>query len=206
MAKKINLDFVDSIGENKSAFSKQSTSSVEGVVLKLGILYAKHMADELNKANAVSSGRGADSLNPSEVIINKNTTSVNINGNFYLKFVDKGVNGWANSRGSIYSFRTKGVAKDGAMVKSIKEYLTHQKGLGADKYKINRPINAKEEARKKLQNIDITTRRAMTVAYMIKRMGIKPTHFIQKATEKVKKDIAKELGEAFANDIISQLN
>jgi hypothetical protein len=206
MAKQISLDFIDSLGNGKDDFYQAKSTNVKTTVLKLGILYAKHMADELNKAHAVSSGKSADSLNPDEVVTNNGVTSVNIKGSFYLKFVDKGVNGWAQNRGSIYQYKTKGVKAGSPMVNSIKAYLEREKGFTKDKYKSGKAINDKEEKRNKLKNVDITTRRAMTVSYMIKRMGLKPTHFLSKATEKVKKDIVKELGEAFKNDIISQIN
>lgn len=204
MAKQISLDFLDSLGSEKVDAYEAKLTNVQSTLLKLAILYSKHLADELNKANAVSSGRGSDSLNPDEVVTKGNVTSINIKGNFYLKFIDKGVNGWAKSMGSIYQFKTKGVKADSPMVNSIKEWLTREKGFGTDLKK--KPVTVKEHMRSKLQSVDITTQRAMTVAFMIKRMGIKPTHFLSKATDNVKVDIVKQLGEAFKNDIIANIN
>ena len=211
MAKQISLDFLDSLGSSKVDAYEAKLTNVQSTVLKLGVLYAKHLADELNKANAVSSGRGADSLNPDEVVTNGTLTTVNIKGNFYLKFIDKGVNGWGGaSKGGLYQFKKGGGGgkcgdfANSPMVKSVKDWLTREKGFGSDLKK--KPVTIKEQMRSKLQSVDITTRRAMTVAFMIKRMGIKPTHFVSKATEKVKIDIIKQLGEAFKNDIIANIN
>lgn len=211
MAKQISLDFIDRLGGSKEDYYEAKFTNVQSTVLKLGILYAKHLADELDKANSVSSGSGSKSLNPDTVVSRGTVTTVNIKGNFYLKFIDKGVDGWGGaSKGGLYKFKKGGGGGKGGdfanspMVKSIKDWLTREKGMGSDLKK--KPVTVREHMRSKLQSVDITTRRAMSVAYMIKRMGIKPTHFITKATVKVKLDIVKELGEAFKNDIIANIN
>jgi hypothetical protein len=200
-AKTINLDFLGGIGESQSSSIEPKMSKTASTVLRLAVMFAKNMASEMNKADSSSSGRGADSLSPSSIEEKGGVYSINIEGKFYLKFVDKGVNGWAKNRNSPYQFKTKGVDPNGEMVKSIKEYLTREKSFTADKYKAQSPTTNKERKR-----LSADVAKAVSVAYMIKRMGIKGTHFKDKALEKTKQDIRKELGEAFKQDIIANLN
>lgn len=204
MAKKtIDLTFLDSIGTSKTNYIEPKMTKTTATVLRLGILFSKHMADEMNKANSSSSGQGADSINPSEVEEKDGVYTVTINGKLYIKFVDQGVNGWARNRNSPYQFVTKGVDINGDMFKSVKAWAKREKSFTADTYKAQVPINEKERKRNRLSAEDSKVR---SIAYMIKREGIKGTHFKDKALVLVQKDIKKLLGEAFKEDIIANIN
>lgn len=166
----------------------------------LAVQYSKMLSDELDFKDAASSGDLAESILPLDVEVNGKVFSVQIETNAYASFIDEGVDGWANSRGSKYKFKTKGVNPQGAMVNSLKDYLQRE-GQSARNVKVG--ISSREI--KGRQVLDASTKAAVTAAYMIKRQGIAATHFWRDATIKFKAFLEKELGEAVKIDIINSI-
>lgn len=103
------------------------------------------------------------------------------------------------NRGSIYSFKTKGVDPKGEMVKSIKKWLTRE---GNSARNVKFAISKRERRGKQ---IDEFTRRATSVAYMIKRSGVKATKFFTTASQEMEVYIENELGASLRIDIINNI-
>ena len=192
---------LEAFGDSKDnylyASSARGTTAIENSLEYLGMLYTKKLLDKLK---ADSKGGLADSIKASEVQKNGSVFSINIYAKEYASYLDEGVNGWAQNRGSKFQFKTKGVNPDGEMVKSIKEYLTREKKKAAVPLK---PVTNRERKRQSIR--DTTTERAISAAYMIKRMGIKPTHFWRDATVEMTSLIAEEFAAALRIDIINAL-
>lgn len=163
-------------------------------------LYVDKLAVELNNADATSSGKLSDKTIALDVQVFNTIYSVEIQTLSYAKFIDEGVSGWANDRGSQYSFKSKGVDPNGPMVKSIKDYLRREGKMAKANF---RAITKKETKRKNIT--DVSTKAAITAAYMIKRQGIEPTHYWQKATKSITDVVAKEFAAALKVDIINNL-
>jgi hypothetical protein len=195
----INSGVIDLNVDNRS-YEPATMDNVGSQLNNLAIEYSLMLADELNKKDAASSGQLADSIQPLAVEVNGKVFSVKIQTNAYASFIDEGVDGWANSRGSRFKFKTKGVDPQGKMVKSLKEYLARE-GQSARNVKVG--ISQREIKGKQI--LDAKTKSAVTAAYMIKRQGIAATHFWRDATIKFKAYLEKELGEAVKIDIINNI-
>jgi len=143
-------------------------------------------------SGSIGAGKGAENIVVGDVVMMGNAYEVSLSLPAYLEFVNSGVDGWAKSKGGKYKFKTKGTPD--SMVKSIKEWII-AKGL------IKRI--ATQTTRSQIK--DSALKQAKTTAFMIKRMGIKPRHFIDKAKQEVMAMAEKELGEAIKVDIINNL-
>ena len=201
MAKTITgTKFLDLLGSDKSSFQEQRFEELEDTVLKMGNAYALAMADAMDRSDAVSSGRGADSLRATELSVTPGKIEISVEGLSYLEFIDKGVNGWKVDKNGKYQFKTKGIDPQGAMVKSVMDWLKREKSFSARGYK---PISNKESNRAKIT--DPNLKRAISTAYMIKRNGIRPIGFIKDATEEITRTFATELASALKYDIVTNL-
>jgi hypothetical protein len=192
--------FLDLLAENKNKFSDAKFDSVTETLSYLAIKYIETLRESLDKKDAVSSGQLADSLKPTEVELNGTIYTVGVLAKDYASYQDEGVDGWAKSRGSRFKFKTKGVDPKGAMVKSIKEWLSRE-GASARNVKVG---VSKREIRGR-QVLDATTKRAVSTAYMVKKYGIKPTHFWRDATNEMTVYVKDSLGAALRIDIINTL-
>lgn len=191
---------LDLMGESKQDFTVMSLTDITDTLAYLGALYAQKLAENLNDADATSSGFLADSIVPLDVRVMGSVYTVEIQAATYAKFIDEGVDGWAKSRGSQYKFKTKGVHPDSDMVKSVKAWLLRE---GSFSRNVRTQLSKRESRQKSIT--DASTRAAMTVSYMIKRQGIKPTRFWSKATAEMTSIVERELGKALKVDIINAI-
>ncbi len=166
----------------------------------LAALYTQKLAESLNKADATSSGFLADSIIPLDVKILGSVYTVEIQAATYAKFIDEGVDGWAKARGSKYKFKTKGVDPNGEMVKSVKAWLLRE---GSFSQNVRTQLSKRESRQQSIT--DSATRKSISVAYMIKRQGIKPTRFWGNATKGMKQIVEQELAKALKVDIINSI-
>jgi len=187
----INLDWLEDSGTAKSEFVAVGT---QDKLTQLAAQYSIALAKKLGDVDASSSGELADSIQPLSIQVKENIFYVDIVAAKYASFIDEGVDGWANSRGSRFKFKTRGVDPKGAMVKSVKDYLVRENKISQSKYAV---LNKKGKVK------DRQIQAATTVAYMIKRMGIKATHFWRDATTEFSSIVEKELGMAVKIDIIN---
>ena len=187
--------FLDLLGQDTANFEEVKLTDVASSVVQLAAMYAGLIREKLDAVDAASSGSLADSIKPTELEYNGTTYTIGIEAKSYLDYVDKGVNGWAVNRGSVYSFKTKGVNPEGDMVKSVKEWLSRE---GASARNIKQGVSSREN-----KGMSADTRNAVTAAYMIKRQGIQPKKFMQSATNEMEVVIKSELGTALRIDIIN---
>jgi len=187
----INLDWLEETGAAKTEFVAVET---QDKLTQLAAEYSIALAKKLGDVDASSSGELADSIQPLAIQIQDNIFYVDIVAAKYASFIDEGVDGWDNSRGSRFKFKTKGVDPNGAMVKSVKDYLVREGKISQSKYAV---LNKKNKVK------DRQIQAATTVSYMIKRMGIKATHFWHDATNEFSKIIEQELGMAVKIDLIN---
>jgi len=187
----INLDWLEDSGTAKSEFVAVGT---QDKLTQLAAQYSIALAKKLGDVDASSSGELADSIQPLSIQVKENIFYVDIVAAKYASFIDEGVDGWANSRGSRFKFKTRGVDPKGEMVKSVKDYLVRENKISQSKYAV---LNKKGKVK------DRQIQAATTVAYMIKRMGIKATHFWRDATTEFSSIVEKELGMSVKIDIIN---
>lgn len=190
---KVNLDWLDETGVLQSDYDFV-TPETQDALTNLAAKYCLLLANKLDDVNASSSGDLAKSIEPLAIQVKDNILYVDIVAAKYASFIDEGVDGWANSRGSRFKFKTKGVDPKGGMVKSVKDYLVRENKMAQTKYSV---LHKKNKVK------DFQVQQATTVAYMIKRMGIKATHFWRDATNEFSSIIEKELGMAVKIDIIN---
>lgn len=143
-------------------------------------------------SGSIGTGKGAEKIFVSDVAVMGNIYEVSLSMPAYLEFVNSGVDGWAKSKGGKYKFKTKGASDE--MVNSIKAWII-SKGM----------VRRIATQTSKSQIKDSALQQAKTTAFMIKRMGIKPRHFIDKAKAEVLVMAEQELGQAIKVDIINNL-
>lgn len=201
--KAIDDGFLDMIGESKKAYTAPKFDAVAESLAYLGAKYVELLAKEMDIKDAVSSGKGAGSIQALDVQIFGGVYTIDIEAAKFLTFIDEGVKGWgssANAPNSPYQFKTKGVNPQSAMVKSVKAWLLRE-GKISRNTKVS--VSAREARRKRIT--DASTKAAISAAYMIKRQGIKPTHFWRDATAKLDALIKDEFSAALKVDIINNL-
>ena len=189
--------FFDLLGQDSQSFEEVRLTDTAKTMVQLAANYANLIVEKLNQKDAASSGALADSVQPTELEFDGVTYTIKVQAKDYISFVDQGVNGWAVNRGSVYSFKTKGVDPNGEMVKSVKAYLKRE-GASARNVKVG--ISKREN-----KGMSADDRNAITAAYMIKRQGIEPKRFLSDATSEMEVIIKSEFGAAFKIDSINNL-
>lgn len=196
----INEGFFDLLGKDNKDFAPVELSDTENTLVQLAAKYIELINQKIEDTDTASSGAMQDAIQPTEIEVNGTVYTIGITAKEYTSYQDEGVNGWAVDRGSRFSFKTKGVDPKGDMVKAIKGWLKRE-GKSAANVKVG--VSEREKRGKSLQ--DLTTSKAMGVAYMIKRQGIKPKHFWRDATNEMQLFIENELGQALRIDIINNI-
>jgi len=198
----IDSGFLDLMGDDKALYAPVKLDDIADTLTVVAAKYAEEISNSMDRKDVSSSGRGQDSIAIRDVEIMGSLYTVSIEANKYLSFVNDGVDGWAKSRGSQYKFKTKGVNPDGEMVKAIKQWLIKEGKISRNmKYKA---ITKREGRQQSIK--DVTTRQAMTTAFMIKRQGIKPKRFLEDAKSKMQSYVEKEFAMAIKVDIINNLS
>ena len=191
---------IDLMGESQQSFQPIKLNDLADTLTYLAALYTEKLAESLNKADATSSGFLADSIIPLDVKILGSVYTVEIQAATYAKFIDEGVDGWAKSRGSQYKFKSKGVDPNGEMVKSVKAWLLRE---GSFSQNVRTQLSKRESRQQSIT--DSATRKSISVAYMIKRQGIRPTKFWSSTTKDMARVVEMELAKALKVDIINSI-
>ena len=191
----IEEGFLDLLGTEATEFQELDWKDLEQTLVNLAAVYIGLLADSADKKDVSSSGYMQDNIKATDVTKNESVYEIGITAPDYASYQDEGVNGWAVNRGSRFQFRTKGVGDD--MRKSIAAWLKRE-GMSARTVK---QAVSKREAR----GMDALNQKAQTVAYMIKRQGIKPTHFWSDATDEMNQYFETEIAEAIKIDIVNNI-
>lgn len=183
------LDF----GTDTNKFKGVRLDDLQKTLAYLGGVYRLNIADEKNKTVAAGSANSSDRITVSDVIDTNDIFTVEVYGDEYLKFISGGVDGWGGaSKGGKYKFKGKGTPP--AMVKSVKDWLERSGNLDRIKNQSSRSSIT-----------DAATAQAKSVTFMIKRQGISPKRFLDKAKAMTSKVAEDEFGKALKVDIINNL-
>jgi len=187
-------------GELDLLFEEPPQGQVEFIDLQstleqLAAVYIGLINDKMDEKDVSSSGKMQTSIKASEVIQTGNNYEIGIFAPEYASYQDEGVNGWAVNRGSRFQFRTKGVSPD--MLKSVKDWLQRE---GKSARNVKQGISKRE-----VRGMDALSQSANTAAFMIKRQGLKPTHFWKEATDDLNKYFEEEVGNAIKVDIVNNI-
>lgn len=187
-------------GELDLLFEEPPQEQVEFIDLQstleqLAAVYIGLINEKMDEKDVSSSGKMQTSIKASEVTQTGNNYEIGIFAPDYASYQDEGVNGWAVNRGSRFQFRTKGVSPD--MLKSVKDWLQRE---GKSARNVKQGISKRE-----VRGMDALSQRANTAAFMIKRQGLKPTHFWKEATDDLNRYFEEEVGNAIKVDIVNNI-
>jgi hypothetical protein len=187
-------------GELDLLFEEPPQGQVEFIDLQstleqLAAIYIGLINDKMDEKDVSSSGNMQTSIKASEVTQTGNNYEIGIFAPDYASYQDEGVNGWAVNRGSRFQFRTKGVSPD--MLKSVKDWLQRE---GKSARNVKQGISKRE-----VRGMDALSQKANTAAFMIKRQGLKPTHFWKEATDDLNRYFEEEVGNAIKVDIVNNI-
>lgn len=183
----------------ESADGAVSFEEVTNVLEQYAILFEQNLAKVSKDVGNVASG---DLLKSFDYQISPDGNTLKLFLADYFDYTNVGVKGVKSSKNapsSPYQYKNYGMSEEGR--RSIKKYIQDGRAKIRDiektKYK-----RAGLEAKKK-SLIDTQTD---TLIYLIKRYGIKATHYLDKTIEITFKDIGEKLGEAVAADISYTIN
>lgn len=191
-------------------FSEGSTDYVEftnttDAFKQFGIEFLLNLAESARKHKVVASG---DLLSKAKYRLGKDGKSMQIMVPDYFDYPNEGVKGWgssANAPNSPYQYKKgkrNGKPNYNAILnsgfgKSISKYIKEghakianvqndkAKGIGLEKKKLS------------LQETG-----TLTLMYLIKRYGVKATHYFDEAVKETFKDFEFKMSEAIGKDII----
>ena len=184
----------EGLGEEKGGASFPIAIEVLG---QYGAEFLRVMGEYVDKLNVVSSG---DLTKKAKLEINDDGSGFKIILPEYFDYPNEGVRGVkssSNAPSSPYKYKSYGMGTEGR--KKIRELVV------SGKMKIRTPQRANDKAlgigleRKRLNVVDAKTE---TLIYLIKRQGIKATHYFDLTIADVFKDFDKTMGEAIGQDIV----
>jgi hypothetical protein len=196
----LEMSDIELAGESRLDYKPVDFSDTQNTVIQLASTYIELINEEIEKKDSASSGFMQDNIQPTDLEVQGDLLTIGINAPLYSSYVSEGVNGWAVNRGSRFQFKTRGVDPNGAMVKSLKAYISRE-GLSARNVKV--AVTQREAKGKTMR--DATTKAAVQMGFMIKRQGIKPRHFWRDATSEFLPIAERELGIAVKVDVINNL-
>jgi hypothetical protein len=186
--------FLDDLGTSKEGLRPKETFTE---IILLAAEFIENAQRNLNKSNSIASGALSESLVAADPTLTNGTFSIDVFMNFYGLFVNKGVKGTRSGNG-LYQFKYENpsrkhvaaiqewIKRASISVRSVKEY----KGYGRN-----------EKKNKRIAEFDA----AYAIAKSIKLKGLKPTGFLDKAEEQLKKNVSGRLGAALKIDILNSL-
>ena len=197
-----NLSFLDSTGDNVVEFTL-----VKSVLEQYGALFQENLSKYGNKAQVVGSGKLLSNIIP-EIEKTATAETLRIRMLDYYDYPNEGVKGVTSSKNapnSPYQYKNYGVPD--SMKKSLKDYIQSGKakinvvrkdkalGIGLEKKGV------RMSARKSLIDTQVAT-----MGFLIKKFGIKSTHYFTDAFKETFKDFEVTMTEALGKDIVVTLD
>jgi hypothetical protein len=179
--------FLDDLGTSKDELQpKESYTEL--------ILLAGEMVEEMqeNLKRNVASGALSESIAIDEPTQTGDVLRIDITMNDYGRFLNKGVKGWKSGKG-LYQFKNTLPSK--GMVAALKA------GIERAGSKLKSTNRAKTVSANELKNADISEAMAFGAAMNIKKFGIKPTGFLDKAVVSTQKKAGDRFGAALKVDV-----
>jgi hypothetical protein len=201
----LNTIHLDQIGTDKGSVAAFELSEIDEVLLSLAALFKVSAENNLEASHSHSSGALTESIQFDKVKLMGGVYTLEIEVLEYFKFVNSGVNGLKVDHGSPYSFRNMGVSK--SMLKSIRKWVIREGLKVRVKEALSHPIGAENKG-KPFSGVkgDEATQTAFVVSKGIKRNGLKPTFFWDKAAKTTAEAIKKGgFGAALAPIIVNEL-
>ncbi|OLY91214.1 hypothetical protein [Cnuella takakiae] len=196
----LDSGWLDSAGSTRSTEPIQFDAT-EKKMVELAITFKKVAESELSRINAVNSGQLADSIQLTDVTEKGGVYSIDMKVLFYYAFVNKGVQGLQNkSYNTPFTFRHYHVSR--AFMLSIRKWMERE-GLKATTKEARR--NPLGQERNGVNFETRTNAMAYAIALSIKKKGLKPTGFWDKAADETRKEAAATLGDAVAIDIVNAI-
>lgn len=178
-----------------------------GALIELAGFMAATAQENLVKSNRVGSGELSKSIaivNPE--VINGKVMSIDIEANYYWKFVDGGVKGTKGGSGQ-YSFKNDFVGRK--MWNAIYKWVLREgiRGKTDTKYKIKGKAFKRERFRKSISGNSIADQKsfAFAISKKIKRKGLRATNFLENAAKQTERQVDEKIGAAFEIDVIKSL-
>lgn len=186
--------FLNNVGDDKGFRPKEVYTEL---ILLAGELLISAQ-NNLNATNSNASGKLSASLEVQEPQQSGSILKTDVTMLTYGQYVNKGVKGVVSGQGK-FSFKNLGVSKK--MIAS----LIQSKSKASNKISSTNTKKSISRNEKKNQSIsDIAS--VFGAAVNIKKFGIKPTGFIDKAIVTTEQKVQDRLGKALKVDIINSMN
>ena len=184
-------------GFNEDAFQYEplDITVVNELLGRYGADFQQNLAAVMAEKNVVASGELSKTA---RVSVYQDKVGMEIYLNSYYDYPNqgvKGVNSSKNAPNSPYQYKNYGMSEDGRA--SIKKYIESGKAKISTIQNDKKGIQSSE--RKKMSLIDLQTQ---TLIFLIKKYGIKATHYLDIAIERTFKDLNSELAKQFKDVII----
>lgn len=201
-AQKANLKTLDGFSENLSdvqLIDSEFYTGVNKLFYEYGLDFQKILADVMKRKNVTASGNLASNV---ELKVYTDKIGMDVLLPNYFDYPNQGVKGVKSSKNapnSPYQYKNYGMSPDGRA--SIKKYIESGKAKVSTIQNNRSGIQASEQ--KKMSLIDLQTE---TLIFLIKKYGIKATHYLDEAIkiafEKLPADLAEMIGEKIKINII----
>lgn len=189
--------FIENIGSNESFAPRNTISEVFLIAGEL-VEDAQKNLDTLGK---VSSGKLSSSIAAVNPAQSGSVVSMDIEMEKYGQFVSKGVKGTQSGSSTAgYSFKNLSVSK--SMIESIQIWV---KRSSLQTRKVKTSTTKLETKRKAISALNLSRSVAYAVSVSIKKKGIQPSGFFDKAVQSAEDKYADRLGAALKIDIITSL-
>lgn len=207
--KAVDSGFLDLLGSDINAYQPLKLDSVVDTLYYVAGKFVEIATQKLETSDAIASGSLSSSIKALPMEILGKVYSISINLNDYYKFVDQGVKGWQDERGgnSPYHFKKftgKSGQKSSKMVSAIREWLVREALQGSGKENAHKAASARSQKRHSIT--DVSTQAAIVISKVIRKKGLKPTHFWTDTEREMNKLISDEFAASFKIDIINSLS
>ena len=189
--------FLSTQGANKGEF--KPVRLLSQVMLIAGSV-VKEAQVNLNKNNSNSSGMLSDSLEITEPTQQGSVFKCDVRMQYYGKFVNKGVKGLEKgSSNAGYAFKNLFVSKD--FISSL-QHSRKRSSAKITSTNVNKTVSQNEKKNATVSEVAS----AWGAAINIKKFGITPTGFIDKAVDTISNKVEAQLGIALKIDIENSLS
>lgn len=198
----INSGFLDLLGDNKQDFEPLKLDAVADSLISIAADFIERLRDNLQAADAISSGGLADSIVASDVIVFGNVYKIEISLASFYDFVNQGVKGWQDEKGGNSPYQFKKTRPSPKMALAIRKWVIKEglKGRGKENGK---QVGIRDQRRQKIS--DTSTKTAYAISSGVKKKGLRPTHFFDKSVKEMEQVMQDQLGAALKIDIINSL-
>jgi hypothetical protein len=176
----------------------------DAAIIRAAARFVQDARDNLVKSDSVSSGFLEKSIVPKVKEWGNGVNIIQIMVADYYKFVDKGVKGWKDNKGSgsPYQFKRGSGNRSGnpasnPFIVSLRKWLIKESRAFRN---TKVAVTAREQKRAKIT--DTSTREALKVAYFVKKGGLRKTNFWSDALAELEKDIATNVANALRLDVV----